>query len=140
MAERSATAEWKGGLKDGNGKMSLGSGAFEGSFSFGTRMEDEKGTNPEELIGAALAGCFSMALAATLGKEGLTVKEIDTSTKVEFGKEGDGFAIKFINLETKADVDGIDEAKFQEIAEKVKETCPVAKALAVQINLKANLV
>ncbi len=140
MAKRSAKAEWQGGLKDGKGKMSLGSGAFEGNFSFGTRMEDEKGTNPEELIGAALAGCYTMALSATLEKEGYKANDIKTETKVEFGKDNGGFAIKYIDLETKADVDGIEESEFQQIAEKVKQTCPVSKALAtVQINLTASL-
>lgn len=140
MAKRSAKAEWQGGLKDGKGKMSLGSGAFEGEFSFGTRMEDEKGTNPEELVGAALAGCYTMALSATLEKEGYKANDIKTETKVEFGKDDGGFAIKYIDLETKADVEGIEETEFQQIAEKVKQTCPVSKALAaVQINLTASL-
>jgi lipoyl-dependent peroxiredoxin len=140
MPKRSAKANWTGGLMDGKGSMALGSGAFEGAFSFGTRMGDEPGTNPEELIGAALAGCFTMALSATLEKEGHKANEINTATKVEFGKDDGGFAIKFIDLETKADVDGIDDDEFQRIAAKVKETCPVSKALAaVPINLTASL-
>lgn len=140
MAKRSAKANWKGGLKDGKGSMTLGSGAFEGAFSFNTRMGDEPGTNPEELIGAALAGCFTMALSATLEKEGHQANDINTEAKVEFGKDGEGFAIKYIDLETKADVEGIEESEFQQIAEKVKQTCPVSKALAAtQINLTASL-
>lgn len=141
MAKRNAKANWQGGLTDGKGKMSLGSGAFEGSFSFNTRMGDEPGTNPEELIGAALAGCFTMALSATLEKEGHKAKEINTDAKVDFGKDDAGFAIKFIDLETRAEVEGLDDEEFQKIAAKVKETCPVSKALAAtQINLTASLV
>lgn len=141
MAKRNAKANWQGGLTDGKGKMSLGSGAFEGSFSFNTRMGDEPGTNPEELIGAALAGCFTMALSATLEKEGHKAKEINTDAKVDFGKDDAGFAIKFIDLETRAEVEGLEDEEFQKIAAKVKETCPVSKALAAtQINLTASLV
>ncbi|MCD9186945.1 MAG: OsmC family protein [Pyrinomonadaceae bacterium] len=141
MAKRNAKANWQGGLTDGKGKMSLGSGAFEGSFSFNTRMGDEPGTNPEELIGAALAGCYTMALSATLEKEGHKAKEINTDAKVDFGKDDAGFAIKFIDLETRAEVEGLEDEEFQKIAAKVKETCPVSKALAAtQINLTASLV
>ena len=141
MAERSAKASWKGGLKDGKGTMSLGSGAFEGSFSFNTRMGDEPGTNPEELIGAALAGCYSMALNATLEKEGSPAKSINTESKVHFGKDDGGFAIQQIDLSVEADVEGLDDGEFQKIAEDVKKTCPVSKALAATpINLTANLV
>ncbi len=140
MAKRSAKANWEGGLTDGKGTMVLGSGAFEGKFSFNTRMGDEPGTNPEELIGAALAGCYTMALSATLEKEGHKATRIDTDAKVEFGKDDAGFAIKFIDLETTASVEGLNDSEFQRIAEDVKKTCPVSKALsAVPINLKANL-
>ena len=140
MAVRNAKASWQGGLKDGKGTMALGSGAFEGSFSFNTRMGDEPGTNPEELIGAALAGCYTMALNATLEKESKKANGIKTEAKVHFGKDDNGFAITSIDLETKADVDGIEDEEFQQIAEKVKQTCPVSKALAaVQINLTASL-
>lgn len=141
MAERSAKASWEGGLKDGKGTMSLGSGAFEGSFSFNTRMGDEPGTNPEELIGAALAGCYSMALNATLEKEGSPAKSINTEVKVHFGKDDSGFAIQRIDLAVEADVEGLEDDKFQQIAENVKKTCPVSKALAATpINLTASLV
>lgn len=140
MAKRNAKANWKGGLIDGNGTMALGSGAFEGAFSFNTRMGDEPGTNPEELIGAALAGCYTMALSATLEKEGHKATQINTDAKVDFGKDDAGFAIRFIDLETTAEVEGIEDEEFQQIAAKVKETCPVSKALAAtQINLTANL-
>ena len=87
MAKRSATAKWNGGLKDGSGRMELGSGAFSGPFSFNTRMGDEPGTNPEELIGAALAGCFSMALAATLEKDGTPAESLETGAAVDFGPD-----------------------------------------------------
>lgn len=140
MAERSAKAEWKGSLMEGKGKMTPGSGLFEGAFSFGTRMGEEPGTNPEELLGASLAGCYTMALNATLEKSGKSVGSVHTDSKVFLGKDDSGFVIKHIDLETTADVDGIDDADFQRIAEDVKTSCPISKALAsVTINLKANL-
>lgn len=140
MAVRNAKASWQGGLKEGKGTMALGSGAFEGSFSFNSRMGDEPGTNPEELIGAALAGCYTMALNATLEKEGNKPNGIKTAAKVHFGKDGEGFAITKIELQTDADVDGIEERKFQEIAEQVKKSCPVSKALTgTEIVLDAKL-
>ena len=140
MAIRNAKASWKGGLTDGKGTMALGSGAFEGAFSFNTRMGDEPGTNPEELIGAALAGCYTMALNATLEKEGHTANSVNTEAKVHFGKDDAGFAITKIELETVADVSGIEEEKFAEIAAKVKQTCPVSKALTgTEIVLDARL-
>src|SRR5258706_3047526 len=130
MPERNAKATWKGTLKEGKGTMSLGSGAFEGGFSFGTRMGDEKGTNPEELVGAALAGCYSMALNATLEKQGFKPSSVSTDAKVHFANEGEGFAITKIDLRTEAEVAGIDESEFQRIAAEVKDGCPVGKALA----------
>lgn len=140
MAVRNATASWSGGLTDGKGKMALGSGAFEGAFSFNTRMGDEPGTNPEELIGAALAGCYTMALNATLEKEGNKPNGINTEAKVHFGKDDQGFAITKIELNSEADIDNIDDAKFQEIAEQVKKACPVSKALTgTEIVLNAKL-
>ena len=140
MAERKATAEWNGSLKEGTGTVRLGSGAFEGSFTFGTRMGDDPGTNPEELVGAALAGCYSMALNATLEKEGKPARSINTEAKVHFGKDDAGFSISRIDLAVDAIVDGIDEAEFKRIAETVKKTCPISKALAaVPIELDANL-
>ena len=140
MADRKATAEWKGNLMQGQGKIALGSGAFEGSFSFATRMGDEPGTNPEELIAAALAGCYSMALNATLEKQGTPATAVHSEAIVHFGKDDAGFAIRGIDLETKATVPGITETDFQQIAETVKESCPVSKALAaVTIKLTASL-
>ena len=140
MADRKATAEWKGSLTQGQGDLALGSGVFKGSFSFGTRMGDEPGTNPEELIAAALAGCYSMALNATLEKQGTPADRVHSEAVVHFGKDDAGFAIRGIDLESKAVVPGITEADFQQVAEGVKETCPVSKALAaVPIHLKASL-
>lgn len=140
MAVRNAKASWQGGLQDGKGTMALGSGAFEGEFSFNTRMGDEPGTNPEELIGAALAGCYTMALNATLEKEGNKPNGIKTEAKVHFGKDDAGFAISKIELKTEADIDEIEDAKFQEIAENVKKSCPVSKALTgTEIVLDAKL-
>lgn len=141
MAERSAKATWKGTVLEGEGTMALGSGAFEGKFSFGSRMGEEPGTNPEELIGAALAGCYTMALNATLGKEGFTTNGIETAAKVHFGKDDSGFTISKIDLKTEAKVEGIEDGKFQEIAANVKKTCPISKALTgTEIVLKAVLV
>jgi len=140
MADRKATAEWNGTLTQGEGKISLGSGAFEGKFSFNTRMGDEPGTNPEELIAAALAGCYSMALNATLEKQGTPATRVNSQAIVHFGKGDAGFSITGIDLETKAVVSGITEEDFQQTAESVKETCPVSKALAaVPIHLTASL-
>lgn len=141
MPARKAEAVWEGGLMDGKGRMKLGSGAFEGSYSFRTRFEEEKGTNPEELIGAAHAGCFSMALSAGLGKAGYKPRSIHTTAAVFLEKVGEGFSITRIELNTEASVPGIDAAAFKEQAEKAKIGCPVSKALAgSQILLNAKLV
>lgn len=140
MAVSKATGKWEGSLKEGKGSFSVGSGAFEGPFSFGTRFEDKPGTNPEELIGAALAGCFSMALSAGLGKAGFTPKSIETAAQVTLDKQGEGFAITQIALTTKAEVPEIDSGKFNEIAEATKAGCPVSKALTgTDIKLEATL-
>ena len=112
MAERRATAEWNGSLTDGAGKVALGSGLFEGAFSFATRMGDEPGTNPEELLGASLAGCYAMALNATLEKEGKPAKSVKTEAKVFLGKDDAGFKITRIDLFADAEVDGIDDARI----------------------------
>jgi osmotically inducible protein OsmC len=121
--------------------MALGSGAFQGAYSFSSRFEEGTGTNPEELIGAAHAGCFSMALAAALGRNGFTPKRVSTSANVHLNKGADGFAINQIELVTEAEVPGIDAAKFQEIADGAKKGCPVSKALAgTEIKLDAKLV
>lgn len=141
MAERTAKATWNGTLKEGKGTMALGSGAFEGAFSFDTRMGDVAGTNPEELIGAALAGCFSMALNAGLEKEGFPATSVKTDARVHFGKDDKGFAISQIDLKCEADVPNIDENRFNEIAENTKTGCPVSRALTgTKIVLDATLV
>lgn len=140
MPVRNAEAEWNGSIMDGNGSMRLGSGAFEGAYSFQSRMEEGTGTNPEELIGAAHAGCFSMAFSAALGKAGFEPKSIHTKAAVRFDKVGGGFSITKIDLTTEAEIPEIDEENFQEIARSAKENCPVSKALAgTEINLQANL-
>jgi lipoyl-dependent peroxiredoxin len=141
MAVRTAKAQWDGNLQQGRGRMSFGSGAFDGAYSFASRFAEEKGTNPEELIAAAHAGCFSMALAAGLGKGGFTPESVRTTAKVHLEKQEAGFAISRIELETEARVPGIDAAKFQQFAEDAKKGCPVSKALAgTQISLNAKLV
>jgi osmotically inducible protein OsmC len=140
MPIRKANAVWEGGLKDGQGRVSLGSGAFEGRYSFGSRFEEAGGTNPEELIGAAHAGCFSMALSAGLGKAGLSPKRVATSAKVHLEKVGEGFKITRIELDNESEVPGVDDAAFQEHARKAKEGCPVSQALGgVEITLNARL-
>jgi osmotically inducible protein OsmC len=140
MVERSAEAEWKGSLADGSGTMKPGSGAFEGRYSFKTRFENEKGTNPEELIAAAHAGCFSMALALGLGQAGFTPRRIHTKAKARIERVDTGFKITRIELDTEAEVPGIVDVKFREQAEAAKKGCPVSKALAgTEITLKARL-
>lgn len=139
MSERKANAEWNGSLMDGAGKIALGSGMFEGAFSFATRMGDEPGTNPEELLGASLAGCYAMALNATLEKKGTPAKIVKAEAKVFLGKDDAGFKINRIDLETVADVPGITENDFSAIAEEVKKGCPISRALSVDITLSARL-
>jgi osmotically inducible protein OsmC len=139
MPTRTAHAEWNGSLPEGKGTMEFGSGAFEGPYSFGSRMEEGPGTNPEELIGAAHAGCFSMALSGIIDAGGHTAESIRTDAKVRFEKEGEGWAIKGIQLTTRARVPGLDEDGFREAAEAAKEGCPVSQALKVDISLDAAL-
>jgi osmotically inducible protein OsmC len=140
MPTRNAEAEWQGNLTEGKGSIKLGSGAFEGSYDWRSRSADGAGTNPEELIGAAHAGCFSMALAAQLSQEGFPPKRVHTTARVTLDRVGDGFAITQIQLETEAEVTGIDTEFFEAQAEKAKANCPVSKALAgTQIHLKATL-
>ena len=140
MPVRQANAVWQGNLKEGNGQVKLGSGAFQGAYSFGTRFEDKPGTNPEELIAAAHAGCFSMALSAGLGKSGFAPKSVATTAKVSLEKVGEGFKITKIQLSTEAEIPDIDEKTFQEHAENAKKGCPVSQALsATQIELDARL-
>ena len=141
MKTRTAEAHWEGSLKDGKGKMSLGSGAFEGAYSFSSRFEDGKGTNPEELIAAAHAGCYSMALSLELGKIGLTPQSIHTRARVTLGEIEGKPRITLIHLETEARVPGINPEKFHEIAEATRTGCPVSAALAsVPITLEARLI
>ncbi len=141
MPTRTADAEWSGGLMDGKGSMKLGSGSYEGPFSFKSRMEEGTGTNPEELIGAAHAGCFSMQFSAMLEHAGFPPERVHTASKVFFGPDGPGFSISKIELTTEGTVPGIDDAKFQELAAGAKASCPVSKALAgTEITLNAKLV
>ena len=141
MPVRTAEAEWKGNLNRGSGRMKLGSGAFEGSYSFPSRFEDGPGTNPEELIGAAHAGCFSMALSHMLAESGHIPDVVHTTAKVHIDKVEDGFKITTIELQTEGKVPGIDEKTFQEKAKAAKEGCPVSQALAgVDIRLQAKLI
>jgi len=142
MVQRTAEAEWKGGLQDGSGKMKLGSGAYEGPYSFKSRFEDGTGTNPEELIAAAHAGCFSMALSAGLGKGGTPPKRVHTTAKVNFEKTAAGFAVTRIDLTTEAEVPGIEESAFHQAAENAKRDCPISRLLApgTEITLSAKLV
>lgn len=141
MPTRTAEAVWEGDLRQGRGTMKLGSGAFTGGYSFGTRFEEQPGTNPEELIAAAHAGCFSMALSAGLSKAGHAPKRVHTNARCWIEKVADGFAITRILLQTEADVPGMDAKAFLEQAEAAKKGCPVSKALAgVKIELEAKLV
>lgn len=141
MPTRNASATWNGTLKEGNGSFKGSSGAIQGSYSFGTRFENNPGTNPEELIAAAHAACFSMALSAGLGKNGFNPQKVSTTAAVNIDKVETGFKITKIKLTTEASVPGIDNAKFQEIANGTKTGCPVSGALsAVPIELEAKLV
>jgi osmotically inducible protein OsmC len=141
MPVRNAEARWEGDLPNGKGTMRFGGGAFEGQYSFSSRFEDGAGTNPEELIAAAHAGCFSMALSNGLAKAGFTPTRVDTTASVHLEKTDAGFGITKIDLRTEAEVPGIDQAAFDEQAETAKKNCPVSKALAaVDINLDAKLV
>jgi osmotically inducible protein OsmC len=130
MPIHGASAEWNGSLKEGKGTMRLGSGAFEGPYSFVSRFETGPGTNPEELIGAAHAGCFSMALSAALGRAGHAPRHIRTSAKVHLGTTDAGPTITQIDLDVEGDVPGIDAAAFQQFAEGAKTGCVVSRALA----------
>lgn len=140
MPTRTANAVWEGNLRDGKGKVALGSGAFEGTYGFASRFEDGRGTNPEELIGAAHAGCFSMALANMLAQAGSPAERIDTKASVKIEKVGEGFKITSIELDTLGEVPGMDQKTFLEHAEKAKAGCPVSQALAgTEIRLRAKL-
>ena len=140
MPVRTAEAEWKGDLPKGSGRMKTGTGSFEGAYSFGSRFEEANGTNPEELIAAAHAGCFSMAFANQLAKAGHEAQSVKTTAKVHLEKGEAGFGITRIELTCRARVPGVDEKTFREKAEAAKTGCPISKALAaVQITLDAKL-
>ena len=135
------SASWKGGLKDGEGAISTQSGALkEYPYGFASRFEGKPGTNPEELIGAAHAGCFTMALSLILGEAQLTAAQMDTKAEVTLDKVSDGFAITAVHLTLRAKVPGADQAKFEELAAKAKAGCPVSKLLNAKITLDAALV
>jgi osmotically inducible protein OsmC len=139
MLIRTSEAQWDGGLQEGKGRFWTQSGEVSGVYSFGTRFEDQEGANPEELIGAAHASCFSMALAAGLEKAGHRTESVRTIASVRLEKGEDGFAITRIDLDAEARVPGIEDAEFQRFAEQAKETCPISTALAVPIVLRARL-
>lgn len=128
--DRRADARWNGDLKGGNGSVKLGSGAYEGPYSFGSRFETANGTNPEELLGAAHAACYSMALAAGLGRAGHAPKSIATTATVHLTKGDAGFSISGIDLVTRGDVPGLSQADFQKFAEDTRTGCIVSRALA----------
>ena len=140
MPVRNAEAEWHGNLLEGKGQVKLGSGAFAGPYDWRSRSADGPNTNPEELIGAAHAGCYSMALSAILTGHGTPPSRIHTTARVHLDKEGDGFAITQIELVTEAEVPGLTAADFESRAQEAKVGCPVSKALAgTQIHLQATL-
>ena len=142
MPTRTAEARWDGTLQEGNGTMRMASGAYEGPYSFQSRFQEGDGTNPEELIAAAHAGCFSMALSAELGRAGHSAESVETKATVHLDKVDEGFGITRIELETRARVPGISDEEFQQVAEGAKEGCPVSRALAAvpAIELRASLV
>ncbi|MCI0755111.1 OsmC family protein [Teichococcus vastitatis] len=134
------SAVWQGGIKDGKGTMSTQSGALKDApYGFSSRFEGKPGTNPEELIGAAHAGCFTMALSLILGEAGLTASQMNTSADVTLEKQAEGFAITAVHLTLRASIPGADDARFQELAAKAKAGCPVSKLLKAEITLDAQL-
>lgn len=138
--KRSASAQWKGNLEDGQGTLTTDSGVLTSMpYSFGTRFKDEKGTNPEELIGAAHAGCFSMALSMILGEKDFTAERIDTKATVQLDEDNGGFAITSVHLHCRAAVPGATAEQFAEAAEAAKENCPVSKLFTAEISLDAAL-
>ncbi len=137
---RKASAVWEGGLKDGHGTISTESGVLSATpYSFARRFEGEKGTNPEELVGAAHASCFSMALSAMLGEEGLTPAKIETTSTVTLDKDGGGFTVTAVHLDVQVSMPGADQSKFDEVAQKAKEGCPISKLLNAKITMDARL-
>jgi osmotically inducible protein OsmC len=142
MPKRTASAVWNGSLQEGEGTMRMASGAYEGPYSFQSRFEEGDGTNPEELIAAAHAGCFSMALSGDLGRAGHEAESVETTATVHLEKVEAGFGITRIVLDTRARVPSIEEAEFQQVADGAKQNCPVSRALAAvpSIELNAELV
>ncbi|MBU2956536.1 OsmC family protein [Paracoccus sp. 1_MG-2023] len=139
MITKTGSAKWEGGLKEGKGEVSSQSGALSGQpYGFNTRFEDKPGTNPEELVGAAHASCFSMALAMMLEQEGISGVAIQTTSEISMDKEGDGFAVKKAHLKTSITADA-DEAKVMEIADKAKAGCPISKLLNAEITMDAKM-
>jgi lipoyl-dependent peroxiredoxin len=140
MPTRKANATWDGGLKDGTGRFEGESGAVGGAYSFSSRFEESSGSNPEELLAAAQAACFSMALSGAIEKAGHSPESVHTDAACTVEKSAEGFTITGIRLTTRARVDGMDEAKFREIAEQTKQGCPVSRALTgVKLELEASL-
>jgi osmotically inducible protein OsmC len=142
MPKRTASAVWKGSLQEGAGTMKVASGAYEGPYSFQSRFEEGDGTNPEELIAGAHAGCFSMALSGELGRAGHEPESVETTATVHLDKGESGFGITRIELDTRARVPGIEADEFKRLAEVAKQNCPVSRALAAveTIELYAELV
>ncbi|HLW54733.1 MAG TPA: OsmC family protein [Candidatus Angelobacter sp.] len=139
--QRNASAHWSGGLKDGKGTITTASGVLKNTpYSFSTRFESQPGTNPEELIAAAHAGCFTMALSAQLGNAGITAQALDTTATVTLEKLESGFAVTSVHLLLKATIPGVDKAKFDQAAKNAKEGCPISKLLNTKITLDAQLV
>jgi len=139
MLTRTASAVWEGNLKDGKGRMKVGSGALDGPYTFASRFESATGTNPEELLGAAHAGCFSMALSAQLGAASLTPESINTTANLKMEKLDSGWAITAIHLDVSARVPKADDAAFQKAAADAKAGCPVSKVLNANITMSAKL-
>jgi len=140
MSIRSSTAQWEGDLKTGNGTMTIGPKRWSGPYTFATRFEESPGTNPEELIAAAHAGCFSMAFSNNLAKEGHTPRHVATRADVHFGPDpAGGFHVQKIELICDADVPGIDAAKFQALAEATRTGCPISKLMKAEVVVKATL-
>ena len=139
MVERTARATWNGALPSGDGSLALGSGAFEGPYDFRSRFEEGEATNPEELLGAAHAGCFSMALAGELDRADYDPESVETEATVHLEEGEDGWTVTRSHLDTVVEVEGIDDEEFQTLAEEAKENCPVSRALAVEKTLDAEL-
>jgi len=140
MPKRTAEAEWKGDLPKGEGKMAFGSGAFEGAYSFSSRFEEGEGTNPEELIAAAHAGCFSMFLANVLSQADHEPTSVRSTVQISLDKDDGGFSITRSDISTEVSVEGLDDEQFQKHAQEAKEGCPVSRALgAIEIGMEARL-